>query len=129
MSTIITDATGLDNIRLNLAGDYVLGADIDLSSVPNWVPIGDSTTPFTGTLDFSGYSISGLTISRDTTDYVGLFGYCRFNDALKIPNIKGGTVNGTVAGSGLCWPVGRLRRDYSGCDRRCSERPGRRKTG
>lgn len=98
MSTIITDATGLDNIRLNLAGDYVLGADIDLSSVPNWVPIGDSTTPFTGTLDFSGYSISGLTISRDTTDYVGLFGYCRFNDALKIPNIKGGTVNGTVAG-------------------------------
>lgn len=98
MATIITDATGLDDVRNDLAGDYVLGADIDLSSVPNWVPIGDSTTPFTGTLDFSGYSISGLTISRDTTDYVGLFGYCRFNDALKIPNIKGGTVNGTVAG-------------------------------
>lgn len=98
MATIITDATGLDNIRLNLSGDYVLGADIDLTSFTNWAPIGDSSTPFTGTLDFAGFSITGLVISRTTTNYVGLFGYCDFNDAAKIPNLKVGTISGSVAG-------------------------------
>lgn len=98
MATTIIDAAGLDNIRLDLAGDYILGADIDLSGIANWTPIGDSTTPFTGTFDMAGYNISGLTIDRSTMDYVGLFGYCRFNDALKIPNIKNGSITGAITG-------------------------------
>ena len=73
MAVTITDAAGFNDIRSNLAGDYVLGADIDLSSYTNWDPIGTSAAPFTGTLDFAGYSITGLTISRATTNYIGLF--------------------------------------------------------
>lgn len=98
MATTIIDAAGFNDIRNNLSEDYILGADIDLSSYTNWTPIGTSSTPFTGTLDLAGYSITGLTISLATTDYVGLFGYCRFNDALKIPNIKNGSITGAITG-------------------------------
>lgn len=60
-------------------GDYyVLTADIGAmgSSWNNgkgWIPIGDSTTPFTGSFDGEGYAISSIYV--DTTgNYVGMFG-------------------------------------------------------
>lgn len=70
----ITSAEELNNIRNNLAGDYVLGNDIDLSSIANWQPTGTLANPFTGTLDGNGHTISNLTINRPTEDNVGLFG-------------------------------------------------------
>ena len=70
----ITNATELQNMNLDLAGDYVLGNDIDASSIPNFDPVGDFTTPFTGTFDGQGHTITGLTINRPGEDYVGLFG-------------------------------------------------------
>jgi prepilin-type N-terminal cleavage/methylation domain-containing protein len=57
---------------------YALVKDIDLSSYSGgvgFVPIGNSTSPFIGTLDGQGFLISNLTIDLPTTDYVGLFGY------------------------------------------------------
>jgi len=60
-------------VRNNLSGYYCLGADIDLSSIPNWVPIGDTNSPFNGTLDGLGHMISNLTISSSANS-VGLFG-------------------------------------------------------
>lgn len=98
MATIITDATGLNDMRNDLAGDYILGANIDLTDIANWVPIGTAAAPFTGTLNMAGYNISNLTISRSMTDYVGLFGYCRFNNAAKIPAIRNGAISGAVTG-------------------------------
>ena len=59
--------------RLN--GKFVLGADITASSTSTWnsnqgfSPIGT----FTGTFDGLGHTITGLTINRGTTNYVGLF--------------------------------------------------------
>lgn len=52
------------------AGEYVvLGADIDLSGIDSWNPIGDeakdSANIFQGTFDGQGYSISGLRISTE----------------------------------------------------------------
>ena len=74
--TIINSAAELNAIRADsstLAGNYILAANIDLSDIPNWRPIGDSANGFTGSFDGSGYEISGMTISG--YEYAGLFGY------------------------------------------------------
>jgi hypothetical protein len=84
----------MDNIRSGLSGDYVLGADIDLSGYPNWVPIGTPSAPFTGTLDGTGYTISNLAINRPTEDYIGLFGSCSFATLAKAPNLKNLAITG-----------------------------------
>ena len=58
----ITDRTGLENIKNDLGGSYVLDNDINLSE-SNWVPLGN----FTGTLDGAGHVIFGLTINKSET--------------------------------------------------------------
>ena len=64
----------------NLAGRFVLAYDIDASASSQWngaqgfVPIGSSATPFTGTFDGLGHTITGLTVARPSTTQVGLFG-------------------------------------------------------
>lgn len=69
---VITTAQQLDAIRDGDYSDkaYKLGADIDLSSIPNWDPIMN----FSGSLDGAGYSISGLAIRNLDAGNVGLFG-------------------------------------------------------
>jgi filamentous hemagglutinin family protein len=68
-------------INTALQGIYELGGNIDASETSTWnssagfVPIGDSTNQFTGTLDGNGYVIDGLTIYLPSTYYVGLIGY------------------------------------------------------
>jgi hypothetical protein len=79
--TTITTLNGLQDMDLDLAGNYELGNDIDASGTAAWngglgfEPIGDNATPFTGTFDGKGFTITGLTINRPATDYIGLFGY------------------------------------------------------
>ncbi len=64
----------------NLSGKYVLGADINASATSTWNsnagfrPIGTNSGSFDGIFDGLGHTITGLTINRPTTDYVGLFG-------------------------------------------------------
>jgi len=60
----------LQGMNTGLAGNYVLGADIDASSTAGWnsgqgfTPVGlNSGTPFTGKFDGFGHIISGLTIN------------------------------------------------------------------
>lgn len=56
---------------------FILTGDIDASETSageGFDPIGDNTTPFTGSLDGDGFTISNLTINRPTEEYVGLFG-------------------------------------------------------
>ena len=81
MATIITSVAELQAVANNMAGDYELGADIDLHDV-NWIPLGasanqtNSPTEFTGTFDGKGYKISNLTINSNTrgeNNQVGLF--------------------------------------------------------
>ncbi len=72
-------AEDLDNVRKDLNGKYILMNDIDLGG-KNFVPIGDSSDPFTGIFNGNGYVISGLVVDG-AYDYAGLFGYCRrFSD-------------------------------------------------
>ncbi len=73
---IISDNEELAYISTNavtLADNYILTADIDLSAVPNWQPIGNSSNKFTGVLDGNGFIVQGITTSGYA--YSGLFGY------------------------------------------------------
>jgi outer membrane protein assembly factor BamB len=72
--TEISTPQELQAIADDLSGDYVLVADIDLSGVENFEPLGTESEAFTGTFDGGGYTISGLTIDRAGAQYVGLFG-------------------------------------------------------
>lgn len=71
-----------DNVNGAAAGAnakaYKLMADIDLASINTgigWVPIGNTTTKFTGTFNGNGKTISNLFINDPAADYKGLFGY------------------------------------------------------
>jgi len=94
LAIVILTASDLNDIRSGLSGDYILGADIDLSGYVNWEPIGTAAAPFTGKLDGSIYDISNPTIDRSTTDNVGLFGVCQFNVLADSPNLKNITITG-----------------------------------
>lgn len=95
----VGNPTQLSNIRNNLAKEYVLLDNIDLSGIANWEPIGTQAAPFTGILKGNGFAISNLTIDRPATDYVGLFGCCQFNNSAKIPNLRDiGISNASVSG-------------------------------
>ena len=61
---IITNRAQLEAINDDLTAYYQLSNDIDLggSSSP-WTPIGTASTPFTGTLDGNGYTISNVYLS------------------------------------------------------------------
>lgn len=77
----ISNWNQLNNIKTNLSADYVLVNDLDentegfatYQSGAGFEPIGDSTTPFTGSLDGQGFKISGLFINR-VDGFSGLFG-------------------------------------------------------
>ena len=108
-TTQITGSEGLQDVREDLGGDYVLADDIDLSDDPNFEPIGDGSRgdrgqePFTGTFDGNGHNISGLSIVRSDESYVGLFGEVGRDGevtgvGLEGVEIEGGERVGGVAG-------------------------------
>ncbi|WP_135820957.1 outer membrane protein assembly factor BamB family protein [Halostella litorea] len=68
----ISSVEGLRAIEDDLAGDYVLAADIDASGV-DFRPLGSADEPFVGSLVGDGHVITGLTIDGRGTQGVGLF--------------------------------------------------------
>src|SRR6185312_6888344 len=74
---VITKAAQLQAINRNaatLAGSYCLGADIDLSSIANWTPIGGATPFFSGQFYGKRHVIRNLKIQASTPAAFGLFG-------------------------------------------------------
>lgn len=77
---IVSNAADLASMAAQCATDgcqgktYVLGADIDLSPVSPWTPIGTAAQPFKGVLHGRGHLVKGLHLF-DGTDGVGLFGH------------------------------------------------------
>ena len=62
---------------IDLNGNYVLTQDITLSD-NEWIPIGTSDRPFTGTLDGKGFTIKGLTVgdgAKDDSNNKAFFGF------------------------------------------------------
>lgn len=77
--TQISNWNDLDDIRNNLGGNYILMNDLDentagyatvagppANSGEGFIPIGDNSNPFTGTLNGDGHMINSLHISRPT---------------------------------------------------------------
>lgn len=97
----ISDAQGLQDIREDLSGHYVLVSDIDASETKDWndglgfEPIARSTWErFEGRLDGQGFKIIGLHVDRPDEDDIALFAFVH-QDA-EIRNL--GLVDGRVAG-------------------------------
>lgn len=100
---------------------FVLTADIDAAETSLWnsgdhdgdggtpneamgfSPIGNGTTPFSGSLDAQGYQILNLTINRPATQYVGFFGYLGSGAVvsglgIQECSVSGGDNTGALAG-------------------------------
>lgn len=104
---VINGLTALQSMQDKLGDNYALGSDIDASATQTandgagFSPIGTAIFPFTGVLDGLGHQISGLTINRPATSYVGLIGFHRGtvqNIGLAGVNIKGGEFTGALVG-------------------------------
>jgi trimeric autotransporter adhesin len=105
-STTGTDLQGINGgvNFANLAGRYVLGGDIDATATAQWdggfgfMPIigrplrGAVFTPFSGTFDGLGHSVSNLTINRGSRDFNGLFG--QSTGHIRHVGLLGGNVDG-----------------------------------
>jgi len=108
---IIYNAAQLDQVRNFLNDENVyfkLGANIDLKEfiagenpIQGWLPIGTSSAPFKGSFNGNNKTISNLTITRATTNFVGLFGYATggmTNIVLENVNVSGQNYTGTLVG-------------------------------
>ncbi len=97
----------LQNMQNDLAGDYYLTANIDAGGV-NWLPIGAEfngrpASPFRGSFNGNGFTISNLTIDRAGDDNVGLFRSLESSgtiENIKLENvsIRGGSNVGALTG-------------------------------
>lgn len=115
-ATEIDTAEELAAMAENLAGSYVLTADIDLGGA-EWTPIGtfhpageseeeqevpDETSAFSGTFDGNGHTISNFTIDQPEGMILGLFGCVANGDVgdLKVEKVKvdGSTMAAAVIG-------------------------------
>ena len=70
---VITTKQDLINVKNHLSWCYKLAGDIDLGN-DEWIPIGDSNTPFTGEFDGNGFTIRNLNITHPQSNCLGLFG-------------------------------------------------------
>lgn len=75
-TTAIDTCTEFQNIKNNLSGNYILTDDINCAESAEWSEAFDTMgtvgTPFTGTLDGQGYTVSGIMISG-IESYAGIF--------------------------------------------------------
>ena len=103
-----------------------LTADILLNDISNWTswnestapantwtPIGNSSQPFTGTLDGDGHSVSGIYINS-TADYQGLVGILGSGGTLQNLGVKASYIKGGNRVGGLCgWNYGTVSNCYN----------------
>jgi The GLUG motif len=103
LATGIKSCTDLQAISKNLDLSYVLFNDIDCNGI-TFNPIGDATTPFTGSFNGNGHTISNLYIymSLSSTADAGLFKVAKnaniTNFILKNAAVSGYAPVGTVVG-------------------------------
>ncbi len=87
---MIHNVTELQAMNDNVTAHYALANDIDASETSGWnggegfVPVGDDTTPFTGSFDGRNNMIYGFVINRSQQQYIGLFGQA--NGGVSISN-------------------------------------------
>ncbi len=125
-STAITNTHQLQLIVMNLGATYTLANNIDFTAVlapdangnypgmwgsGGFVPIGNSSSQFTGTFDGGGHVINNLTINS-TADNVGLFGYS--GGTIRDIGLIGGSVSGgVVVGALVGLNTGTITQSYA----------------
>ena len=84
--------------QANPATNLSLGKDITLPLAEgensNWTSVGSDITPYTGTVNGNGHSITGMTINQ-TTNNAGFIGYLGENGAVKYLKLKDVSVTTT----------------------------------
>ena len=75
---------------------YELTADISLSTYTNWTPIGGA---YAAVFDGKGHTISGLTVTANTNDDLGLFGHLTSAGRITRVGVTGASVTGTATSS------------------------------
>jgi hypothetical protein len=108
---VIKTLAQLQNIEKNLAGDYILGADIDATATRTWnggagfIPIGANRInpsqylPFTGHFNGAGHKITNLTFGRaGTWTYTGLFAYIGPNGVVENLTLVDASVTSSYQG-------------------------------
>ncbi len=116
----ITNVTQLQSANDNRDKYFTITADIDASATSTWnssgavyrgfQPIGSDASPFTGTLEGNGHTITGLTINRGSTSAVGLFG--RIDGTVKNLRLQSVSVVGDAYVGGL---AGRIVGEVDSC--------------
>jgi hypothetical protein len=94
---LVNTATNLQDIGTNLAGNYVLGRDIDMANVTGFTPIGGGNA-FTGEFFGFGNTISNLTISSATATNLGLFSLIGSGGKVEDLTLSNVTVTSTATG-------------------------------
>ena len=95
---------------------YLSSGGAGYNSGAGWMPIGTDSNQFNGTFDGNGHTISGLTITRPTTYYVGLFGYLGASGTIQNlgVNIGSGGVTGLDYVGGLVgMNIGSISNSYA----------------
>ena len=99
-----TTSNTLQGINSNLSGYYALGSDIDASATSGWtanqglvglMPLGNTTTAFTGQFAGLGHVISNLTVNYKNNSDIGLFGVTGTAAVVRDVGLSGGAVVGT----------------------------------
>ena len=94
---IVKSLEDLVHVADDLSASYKLGHSINTfgDESHTWKPIGNETTPFLGSFDGNGYTISNLYIKNTTNnaDPVGLFGTTAAGSTVKNVKVKGTVTN------------------------------------
>jgi len=107
-STTVTNAHQLQLMLMNLGANYSLAADIAAEGTGNsrevwgglgFVPVGNATTPYSGTFDGQRHKISGLSINR-LDNNVGMFGYTS-KAAIDNVGLSGSWIHGNTNVGGI----------------------------
>jgi uncharacterized repeat protein (TIGR02543 family) len=65
----------LKEVNNFLTSNFILNTNLDVAAETNWLPLGNSTTKFSGSFNGNGHTITNLTINSPFDPDRGLFGY------------------------------------------------------
>ena len=75
---------------------------VSKSDLTEWEPIGARWSPYTGTFDGQGYTISGLYFNNPHSSYVGLFGCIGANGKISNVGVLDSYFQFSTLGGGVC---------------------------
>lgn len=112
----LVNGTLPDRGKANLSANAILTANIIVntgvldenknlvskSDLTEWEPIGARWSPYTGTFDGQGYTISGLYFNNPHSSYVGLFGCIGANGKISNVGVLDSYFQFSTLGGGVC---------------------------